>query len=81
MNIKLEATKLSVCYSMFCTQIFSIVSGITKRVLLKVVFTLQAQNTVVFCATSLGLAKVNVVRLHHYTIFLRLAHFGLEFCN
>jgi hypothetical protein len=31
--------------------------------------------------TSLGQAKVNVARLHHYTIFLRLAHFGLEFCN
>ena len=24
-----------------------------------------------------SLAKVNVERLHHYTIFLRLAHFGL----
>jgi hypothetical protein len=27
-----------------------------------------------------SLAKVNVARLHYYTIFLRLAHFGLEFC-
>jgi hypothetical protein len=36
--------------------------------------------------TSLDLAlawpaKVTVARLNHYTIFLRLAHFGLEFCN
>jgi hypothetical protein len=31
--------------------------------------------------TSLGQTKVNVAGLHHYTVFSRLAHFGLEFCN
>ena len=55
---------------------------LTRTSLLESVFYTSVKSCLHYMPwPSLGQAKVNVARLHHYIIFLRLAHFGLEFCN